>query len=524
MNLGLGYESFEDLRADQCYYVDKTDLLYKMIKDGRYYFLSRPKGFGKSLLVSTLECLFEGKKELFKGLYIEDKWDWSQKYPVVRLNFTGCNRYTDGPESDIDEQLSDYEENHDFDPDDVSGNRGRFRFRRLIKHLHNKTGKQVVVLVDEYDAPILDVITDEDLAKKNRDYLRYFYREIKRCSCAKYIRFVFVTGITMFSEDNIFAGLDNLEDISLDPVFSSICGYTDHDIDTVFSEQIKNLDRKEIKLRCNGYSWLGEKKVYNPFCMLFLFRKKGPGDWWSETGTPQYLYECLVKFNSVSLKDVEDCWIDRTALTQFEVDSAIPQAIFFQAGYLTIVDKKRENSRTQYLLEYPNLEMRNGAYYGLLEYLTGDFDKAKKQGETLVSFLANNNFDGFKETFYAFLSSIPYENKKKSNVKGYYNSIIQGMLYAIGIEYNAEKSSSLGKCDLVIFYKHQVFVVEFKMQRLHQKVGIALKEAIQHIKDCHYVDEYKKLKKPIHLLAMVFSKEERNIVGILHEKCDYDSA
>ncbi|MCY4444241.1 MAG: AAA family ATPase, partial [Proteobacteria bacterium] len=364
MILPIGCADFEDIREDQYYYVDKTDLIYKLIKTGKKYFLSRPRRFGKSLLVSTLKYLFEGKKDLFKGLYIEDKWDWSQKYPVVRLSMTGQNHNPEKISKNIIDQIITIAEIAELDVSKIVNESALLALRRLLFRLYKKTGKKAVVLVDEYDAPILDVLVNTELAQKNSNFLREFYRQIK--DSEEYIHFVFVTGITMFSKNSIFSGLNNLKNISLVPRYAAICGYTDHDLDTVFSKEIQNLDREEIKLMYKGYGWLGEEKVYNPFCILNALDEQGYEEWWFETATPQYLYEYLVRSNRINLKDVEGCWVDRSQLIAFEVDRAAPQAIFFQSGYLTIVNKKRENRRTKYLLEYPNLEVRNGAYYGLL--------------------------------------------------------------------------------------------------------------------------------------------------------------
>ena len=523
MRLPIGCEDFDRLRDTDSYYVDKTDLIYEMIKGGRYYFLSRPRRFGKSLLVSTLECLFEGKKELFKGLYIEDKWDWSKKYPVVRFTFTDRNRYTDSLDNAISDQLLDYEEEHGLDPAGRSSLQGRFR--RLVKHLHKKTDQQVVVLVDEYDAPILDVLTDTDLVKKNRDDLKDFYRVFKNCS--KHIRFVFVTGITMFSKDSIFSGLNNLEDISLDPEFSSICGYTDHDLDTVFAEETKKLDREKIKRWYNGYNWLGEEKVYNPFCILLLFKKKDFRDWWFETGTPQYLYECLTQSPNVSVKSIENCWVDHRELTKFNIGSVIPQALFFQSGYLTIDRKEKKEDATKYFLKIPNFEVYKGMYFGLLSYIMGGDNVAiniRNKGEEMLSCIAQHDFSEFKKKLFSFLADVPYRLNQNADLESHYHLILHSMFASFGIVYTSEEPSNLGASDIVLFYDNQVFVIELKMLRSDQKVDTALKNAIQQIKDKRYADPHKDRKEPIHLVGMVFNKEKRNIDGIIHEELDNGTA
>ncbi|MCY4444765.1 MAG: AAA family ATPase [Proteobacteria bacterium] len=518
MNLPIGYEGFKDLRGDQCYYVDKTDLIYKMITSGRHYFLSRPRRFGKSLLVSTLECLFEGKKELFKGLYIEDKWTWSTKYPVVRFSFTDRNRYTDSLDNTIGDQLLDYEEEHGLDPSGRSSPQGRFR--RLVKHLHRKTGQQVVVLVDEYDAPILDVLTDTDLVKKNSDDLKDFYRVFKNCS--KHIRFVFVTGISMFSKDTVFSGLNNLNDISLHQSYATICGYTDNDLDTVFAEEVKKLDRNKIKRWYNGYNWLGEEKVYNPFGILNLFDKKKFKGWWIDTGAPQYLYKYLNALSTLSIEKMENYWIDSRDISTFNVDRLVPQALLFQSGYLTIAKEKHVGRKTKYLLKSPNLEVRDSVYDWLLKFLTNEDEEKEKEaitnGKQMLNFMEKNDFDGLENKMQAFFASIPYQLNKSENHESDYHKLIYAILYGASVEFNAEQPTHLGASDITILYKGQIFIIEFKMQQSSQTIDKALQNAIQQIKDRRYADQHKGYKGPIHILGIVFNKEERNVVGIRHEK------
>jgi len=252
--LPIGIQDFTTIRSENFYYVDKTSLIRKLVDEGRHYFLSRPRRFGKSLLLDTIKALFEGQEALFRGLAIHDHWDWSVTHPVLRLSFGG--KY-DGPEDiegDIIEQLEGLEREHDLAPAPASDTAPR-RLRNLLDRLHRKAGQQVVVLVDEYDKPILDALHDPARARANRDYLRGVYGIIK--DSAEHVRFVFVTGVSMVSKVSLFSGLNNLKDISLDPRFATICGYTDTDLDTVFAPELDGLDREAVRTWYNGYNWRG---------------------------------------------------------------------------------------------------------------------------------------------------------------------------------------------------------------------------------------------------------------------------
>ncbi|MDE0097937.1 MAG: AAA family ATPase, partial [Gammaproteobacteria bacterium] len=255
--LPIGIQNFRRLRERGCYYVDKTPLIRALVDQGDYYFLSRPRRFGKSLLVDTLQELFAGSEELFRGLDIHGHWDWSGSHPVVRLSFDGKYNQPEDVEHSVLNQLALIEHGAGIDPARTADG-GPERLQNLLYHLHHSTGRAVVVLVDEYDKPILDVLDDPDLARANRDWLRGFYGIIK--GSARHVRFVLVTGVSRFSKVSLFSGLNNLEDISLDPTFATICGYTDNDLDTVFAPELPGLDREEIRRWYNGYHWRGGEK------------------------------------------------------------------------------------------------------------------------------------------------------------------------------------------------------------------------------------------------------------------------
>ena len=295
--LPIGIQTFREIREDRCYYVDKTAWMRRLVDGGKHYFLSRPRRFGKSLLIDTLKELFEGNEALFEGLDVHEHWDWSACHPVLRFDFSGGDFKDPGYlHKDVMAQLDAIDERGlagaGFDA-------APLRFRRLIQALHEETGQRAVVLVDEYDRPILEALETPEVARANRDFLRGLYGVIK--SSDAHLRFSFLTGVSKFSKVSLFSGLNNLVDITLDPPYSALCGYTESDLDTVFAPELPGLDRAAIRDWYNGYNWRGDEKVYNPFDILLLFRNREFNAYWFETGIPAFLVETLVKRRISSL-------------------------------------------------------------------------------------------------------------------------------------------------------------------------------------------------------------------------------
>ncbi len=512
--LPIGIQTFRHIRERNCYYVDKTPLIRQMIDQGSYYFLSRPRRFGKSLLLDTLRELFSGNEELFRGLDIHNHWDWNpeQRHPVVRLSFDGKHTGSGDLESSILNQLNIIERNAGLTPSRELTD-GPERLRDILDRLHEQSGREVVVLIDEYDKPILDVLENPEMARANRDYLRGFYGIIK--DSAEHIRFVFITGVSMFSNVNLFSGLNNLENISLDPVYSTICGYTDNDLDTVFSPELPGLDREEIKRWYNGYSWSGEEKVYNPFDVLLLLREREYEPHWFRTGTPTFLYRELVK-NKISPMELEHRTASKELVSTFDVESYNIDALLFQTGYLTIVGKERHGSRTHYLLDYPNHEVELSLNHGLLRYMTQD-DYADKQGDRLLELLSSQDFAGFAEEFRAYLSGIPHpwhDSANLSHYESWYASLLYMNFRAIGVDLRVEESSSRGRSDMVLIHAGQVFIMELKVAEDESGKEAALNQAMAQIRDKGYSEKYRNQGQPIHHIALAFGRTERNLLGV----------
>ncbi len=513
-HLPIGIQDFATIRSEDFYYVDKTPLIRQLVAEGRHYFLSRPRRFGKSLLLDTIKALFEGQEALFRGLAIHPNWDWSVTHPVVRLSFDG--KY-DGPEEiegDIIEQLEGLER-HAGLPPAATSDTGPRRLRNLLDRLHHITGQRVVVLVDEYDKPILDALNDPDRARANRDYLRGFYGIIK--GAAAHVRFVFVTGISMFSRVSLFSGLNNLEDISLDPRFATLCGYTEADLDTVFAPELAGLDRDAIRSWYNGYHWLGDERLYNPFDVLLFLRSREFEPHWFETGSPTFLFETL-KAKSVSLQEIEGRRTDRSLVSKFDVDDIGIEALLFQTGYLTITDAQRDGFDTLYRLDYPNQEVRISLNRGLLAYLGKAGVEAGRQGQTLRALLEANDFTGFAETLKAWLASIPYQWHTTGDLARYeawYASLLHMVFRAIGVDVHAEAATSHGRADMVVSLGAQVFILEFKMADSPAAAETALAAAHAQMRDRGHADTYR--GQTVHLLAIACGREARNLLEVRAE-------
>ncbi len=516
----IGIADFHSIRTDECYYVDKTPYIEKLIDQGRYYFLSRPRRFGKSLLLDTMRELFEGNEPLFRNLHIHDRWDWSTQYPVVRLSFNADYSKPGILEEDVRNQFEDMEFKHGL-PDTVSStNLNEFsRFRRLMRHLHATTGNQVVVLIDEYDKPILDAINDKELAISNRDYLRGLYGMIK--GFGTQIRFAFLTGITMFSKVSLFSALNNLNDISLSPRYSSICGYTESDLDEVFASELEGFDRNEIRRWYNGYSWCGEEKIYNPWAILNLFEKRKFKAHWSMTGMPSFLYKVMMERELTPL-DVDDLKVNENFVTTFDVDSIGAEALLFQTGYLTIAGEHRVGTKIIYQLDYPNMEVCAHINEGYLEYLFGPGKTTPRESAQLAGLLEANDFEGFASAFRRLLSGIAYQwhnNSDMAQREGWYCSILYSCLWDVAdTTLRSEESSSHGRSDLVLVIGDQVFVFEFKMLSEGVDADATASGAISQIRDKGYADKYLDGARAIHLIGVAFGAAERNLVAIKVEQ------
>ena len=504
--LPIGIQTFRKIREDGSYYVDKTPYIQRLVDGGTHYFLSRPRRFGKSLFVDTLKELFEGNEPLFEGLAIHRHWDWSVRHPVLRLDFSGGDYRVPGYlHQNLMAQLDGVERRADVTSDYATGPE---RFNHLLEALHQRTGQPVAVLVDEYDKPILDVLDAPEMGRANRDYLRGLYATIK--SAAAHVRFTFLTGVSKFSKVSLFSGLNNLSDITLDPRYSSICGYTDGDLDTVFAPELEGLDRDAIREWYNGYHWLGGEKVYNPFDVLLLFDRRKFGAYWFETGTPAFLVETLFR-RGVSTVSLGEMVGTSELLSAFDVEHISTEALLFQTGYLTIDSEEDLGGESLYRLGYPNREVRQSLNGALLRHLVQDATRQTQNSIRLQRLLQTDDVQGLKELFHAFFASIPYEwytNNDIARYEGYYASVFYSYFAALGLDIVVEDSSSHGRLDMAVRFGGRVYLFEFKVV---EQAGAG--SALAQLKARGYADKYRASGESIHLVGVELSRESRNVTA-----------
>ena len=508
--LPIGIQTFREIREEGCYYVDKTAWVLRLVDEGKHYFLSRPRRFGKSLLLDTIKELFEGSEELFRGLSIHDQWDWTPR-PVVRISFGSGDFAEPGYlREDMAAQLEDIEEQAGVGPGEANA---PLRFRRLIRALHRRSGQRVAVLVDEYDKPILDALAVPDVAWANRDFLRSIYSVIKDCDA--HVKFTLLTGVSKFSKVSIFSGLNNLIDLTLDPACSAICGYTDADLDTVFAPELSGLDRDEIRRWYNGYCWRGDEKVYNPFDVLLLFRSREFKAHWFETGSPKFLVDTLMRRRVPSI-DLDGMVGNEALLSAFDVDEMAIEALLFQTGYLTVLDHENRNGVIRYRLGYPNREVRQSLNERLLMALLPDDSRQRADDGPLRELLAANDFTGMEALFRDIFAGIPYQWHTRNNIQeyeGYYASVVYSYFAAHGLDLVVEDSSSAGRADMTVRFNGAVYVFELKTVPKG-----ATGEAMRQLREKGYADKYRGLGQPVHLIGVEFSKEDRNVAAFEVER------
>lgn len=510
--LPIGIQDFRELITGNYIYVDKTEVLFRLISEGKYYFLSRPRRFGKSLMISTLAEIYEGSKELFKGLYIYDKIEW-KKRPVIRVDFTSGS-FKEVPLSNllteiVDKHAAKYEVT-------LTKTDNRGRLGELIEKLHEKTGEKAALLIDEYDKPIIDYLENIPKAVENRETLRDFYGIIKPMD--PHLEFVILTGVSKFSKVSIFSELNNLYDITTHKDFGTIAGLTKEEIDFSFREykevaseslsiSISELD-SQLKYWYDGYSFEGFTRVYNPFSMLSFFGGKEFKNYWFATGTPTFLVN-FIRDKGISAEQIEKTEVDSIFFDRFDIERLDIISLMFQTGYLTIKDRDKDGF---YHLGYPNEEVRR-SFTG---HLLGSYAE-KEPSETgvitknLLKAFRSNDMESFQDNINALFSSIPHQIFIKKR-EAYYHSIIYLILKILGVYIDAEVSVSKGRIDAVIKTDDYLYVLEFKML---PKTSI---DAINQIKEKGYCEPFKTDKRDKFMLGISFDPEKKELTEMKVEK------
>ncbi|MCB4205195.1 ATP-binding protein [Deferribacterales bacterium Es71-Z0220] len=506
--LPIGIQTFSEIIEGNYIYIDKTEEAYKLIQEYKYIFLSRPRRFGKSLFLDTLKELFEGNKKLFEGLYIYDKWNFQEKYPVIKISWAGDLTTL---EKVKDRAMDIFKTNQRLLGIECENNNNPSScFNELIQKAYEKYNQKVVILIDEYDKPILDVIENIEQAKINREFINGLYSIIKDNDA--YIRFAFLTGVSKFSKASIFSGLNMLTDISLNPKYGNICGYTQNDIETTFRPYFENADMEKVKKWYNGYNFLKDN-VYNPFDILqFISNEFVFDNYWFESGTPSFLIK-LIKEKDYFLPNLTNLIVDKKILSSFDIENIDLEVILFQSGYLTI-EKVIEDellSSIEYKLSIPNLEVQVSLNDYIINYLFKGDNRVKK---SLIKSLYYENLEDLKSALTTLFASIPYNNFTKNDLnlyEGFYASVIYTYLASLGVKVIGEDVTNKGRIDLTLFVGDKIYILEFKVD---SKKG----EALSQIKKRKYAEKYLNDNKQIYLIGIEFSSEEKNIINFEWEK------
>ena len=511
-----GVQLFDNIRERELIYVDKTDLVYQMTQESQYVFLSRPRRFGKTLLCSTLKCYFEGRKELFTGLAMEKlETEW-KKYPVFHFNLSLCkNQYdTKGIIEELELQIANYEDL--YGRNNVETTPGK-RFAGLMKRAFEQTGLKCVVILDEYDAPLLDVLNQPEKLAEVRQIMQEFYQPLK--ACEEFEHFVFITGITKFSQLSIFSTLNNITNITMLPQYSAICGITVDEALDVFKPDIQVLAERykcsynemvdKLKAKYDGYNFsMDSPDVFNPFSLTMALKNKMVDSYWFGSGTPTYLFEQMKRFKTdiLSLEKNSASASDFDAPTE-NMKTALP--LLYQSGYLTIKDYNMRLDR--YELDFPNAEVRVGFMENLLPLITGeDCILAKNTVTDLYDSLYHKNIDAAMQYLKTYFASIPYLEHGRSELgnlttfEAFYETIMY-VIFSMASRYVfTQVKSANGRSDVVMFVGDTAYVFELKIN------GTA-REALDQINSNGYMVPYEAVNRKVVKVGVAFSKEEKNI-------------
>ena len=509
----IGIQNFESLRKDAYLYIDKTALIYQLATTGRYYFLSRPRRFGKSLLLSTLEAYFQGKKELFEGLAIEKlEKEWTE-HPILHLDLN-IARYasTSDLEDILNRNLVAWEKLYGADPAERSL---PLRFAGIIDRAYHKTGQRAVILIDEYDKPLLQALHDEELQNQLRNMLKPFYGVLKTMDRA--IRFALLTGVTKFGKVSVFSDLNNLMDISMDNRYVKICGITGEEILIYLRDELQTLadiqgmsneeTLKKLKEWYDGYHFTAKSEgIYNPFSLLNTFAKMEFGDYWFETGTPSYLVE-LLKHTHYDLYEMANTETDADTLNSFDSASNNPIPVIYQSGYLTIKDYDPEFKI--YRLGFPNREVEEGFIKYLLPFYTSvSAPKTPFEIGQFVREVRSGNYDAFFRRLQSFFADTPYEviagQKPERDTELHYQNVLFIVFRLVGLYTKVEYHTSNGRIDLVLQTDRYIYIMEFKLN------GTA-EEALRQIDEKQYALPFANDERKLFKIGVNFSSETRNI-------------
>jgi hypothetical protein len=514
--LPLGIQRFREIITEGYVYADKTEYIYNLINNAKYYFLSRPRRFGKSLLLDTIAEVFSGDRELFKGLWIYDSNYCFTQYPVVRLDMSNiANETPQMLKNALSEELMKRIKDEKID---IASESPGGLFKGLIEELHKKYHKTVVVLIDEYDSPILAHISNLDVAEANREVLRDFYGILKSMP----LKLTFITGVSKFAKTSIFSGLNNLLDITFTKNYVNICGINIEDLDRYFGDHIAYLStledlkhitnlHDEILTWYDGYSWDGKTRVINPYSLLSFFHQERFESFWYETGTPKFLID-LIKKKPGSYTRLKTTEITERMLGSADLSKLAPESVMFQTGYLTVKERIVKSGVPSYILDIPNFEVKDAFNMQVLAGFTENDDVETHQARIqITTALETGDLQQMLYTLRGLFASIPYQIHV--NCEAYYHSIFYCLMRVLGVDMDVEVSVSTGRVDAVVEVDDKVYIFEFKYQNCEPEASdeekqklfnAALTNAMNQIKDRGYAKKYTGSGKRIYQVAFAF--------------------
>jgi Predicted AAA-ATPase/PD-(D/E)XK nuclease superfamily len=498
-SLPVGQQYLSSIRLDKGIYVDKTQHICSLcINQGKAYFLSRPRRFGKSLTLDTINELFSGNRALFEGLWIENNWDWSQTNPVIRLSLDAIGHHQ-GLEQALLKAIKNIAKSFKVElEEDNSG----LAFQELIRNVVKKTGKQVVILIDEYDKPIIDYIDPYNLEQANqqRDILKQFFGILKDAS--KHIRFLLITGVSKFARVSIFSDLNHLIDLTLHPDYTTLCGYTQAELEHYFEPYLKRLPSdtlEKMKLWYDGYSWDAQNFVYNPFSVLCFFENRSYGNFWFKTGTPTFLVKLLFKRFVYKLEEIEVSNLILESFVLEKFDELDINSLLLQTGYLTI---KQVTPDGTFILNYPNKEVQQAFGQFLLSEYTHT-QVSNPYGAKIASALERNELAKAIDIIHSLIQAVPDQNYIKDEEK-FFHAIIHLIFTMIGSDVRSEVHTPIGRIDTIVVTSERIFLFEFKLNE-------SAEDAIQCIKDRNYVEHLRHFNKPIVGVGVAFSTKTKGV-------------
>lgn len=506
-DLPIGIQTFKSIRENNYIYVDKTKLVYELAqRNNGSYFLSRPRRFGKSLLLNTFRELFSSNEKLFQGLWIHDKWDWSQKNPVIHLSFDSMDYQGMGLDNAIAYELKKWSEHYGIV---LITDTYKSQFKELLIKLSEKEGK-IALLIDEYDKPIIDFLEQDELAQaqKNQKIMKQFYSVLKNSE--DYLRFFFVTGVSKFSRVSMFSDLNHLKDLTLQPDYTTIVGYTQEELEFYFEKHLQaaqetlEIDRTELldtmRVWYNGYSWDGKNKVYNPFGILNFFDEKWFFNFWFTTGMPNFLVKVM---RNKLVFDVENSKINVIELEKYDIENLELIPLLFQTGYLTV--KSIDRKTREMILDYPNNEVRESIYSFMIDSLAKNHHRhgADVTNRDLLKAFQDTDLERIKELINGLLAGLPSEAYDKKS-EGLFHGLIHFIFQLLGMYIKSEVHSSKGRADSIVETATHVFIFEFKFNQ-------TAKVAMQQIKDRKYADKYRPSNKTIIGIGVNFVSADKEI-------------